>query len=186
MVLVNNRLFKRGVDMDFKDVPMTPSGVGFGTPTRWTFTQYGDILSVYGIRNHITMTFNLKSADDIQNKLRVLYELRDANPMLQDDIQELEERLRLYSDLSIGGYSDQTVSGIREGAHKKHKKGEVYIKQEGTQTRKVVARGPRKVVSAAQEEAIANARQYAHTSEADAKRRKTMSAKSDNKVLGLE
>lgn len=38
MVLVNNRLFKRGVDMDFKDVPMTPSGVGFGTPTRWTFT----------------------------------------------------------------------------------------------------------------------------------------------------
>lgn len=172
--------------MDYRDVPMTPSGVGFGTPTRWTFTQYGDLLSVYGIRNHITMTFNLKSPDDIQNKLRILYGLRDANPMLHDDIQELEERLRLYSDLSIGGYGDQTLAGIRESAHKKPKKGEKVTKYEDGQKKVIIARGPRKVVSQAQEDAIARARQFAHTPEAETKRRKSISARGDDKVMGLD
>lgn len=85
-------------------IPITPSGVGVygvGMPTRWTFSTFGDFLSVYGIRNHISMLFNIKSAEDIENKMRVLYRMRDDGCLDNDDLQELEERLRTMCDVTV-------------------------------------------------------------------------------------
>ena len=167
--------------MLYSNVPMTPSGVGFDSPTRWVYTHYDGLLNVYGIKNHISMTFNLKSPDDIEKKLEVLYNLRDNNPFINDDIQELEERLRTLCDFEVGGYGDQTLAGIRES--KNYKKGQKYFTYTDGKKVEHIARGKRKVVSQATKDACATARQYAHTPEAENKRRKSISAKGDEKAL---
>ena len=58
--------------MNFSNIPMTIAGVGSGMPTRWTYSEYGRFLSVYGIQNRISVTFNLASSDDIEQKLIVI------------------------------------------------------------------------------------------------------------------
>ena len=116
-----------------------------------------------------------------QKNLEVLFNLRDNNPFINDDIQELEERLRTLCDFEVDGYGDQTLAGIRES--KNYKKGQKYFTY--TDGKKVghIARGKRKVVSQATKDACAIARQYAHTPEAENKRRKSISAKGDEKAL---
>lgn len=169
-----------------KDVPMTPGGVGVygvGLPTRWTFSTYGNFMSVYGIRNHVSMIFNLKNVEDIENKMKVLYKMRDDGCLDNDDLQELEERLRTMSDLSKVGNEDYTRVAIEEG--KKHRKGQKYYTYSDGKRVEHIARGPMKKVSQEKLRAIENARRYAHTPEADKKRRKSINARGEGKDLGI-
>lgn len=68
---------------------------------------------------------------------------------------------------------------------KRRKKGEVYYTYTDGKKVKHIARGKMKIVSKAKLGAIANARKYAHTPEANKKRQKSIKAKGDNKLLGL-
>lgn len=167
-----------------KDVPMTPSGVGVcGLPTRWTFSTFGNFMCAYGIRNHISMTFNLKEVDDIKNKISYLQKMRDEGVLDGDDLNELEERLRTFSSLSLGGNEYQSRVAIEEG--KKHKKGQKYYTFTDGKRVEHIARGPMKKVSAEKLRSIENARRYAHTPEADKKRRKSINARGEDKDLGI-
>lgn len=101
---------------DLTNTPMTPDGVGGGMPTRWTYSEYGRFLSVYGIRNQVHVVFNLASAEDIKQKLDALYKMRDRGLVDNIDLQELEERLRIMSNISIygNGSKDQSMAAISE------------------------------------------------------------------------
>lgn len=168
--------------MAFDNIPITPAGVGgYSSPVRWSYTQQGQYLSVFGINNHISMTFNLKSAMDIDYKLKSLYAMRDRGLLNNDDIQELEERLRTYHDLEMGGNGPHSLAGIRESA--KHKKGKKYVTYKDGIRKEIIARGPNEMSTQAQRDAAENARQYAHTEEANAKRRKSINAKREDKII---
>lgn len=147
--------------MEFKNVPMTPTGVGRGMPTRWIYSEYGRFLSVYGIRNGFSVTFNLASADDIKMKLAVLYQKRDNGLLDNTDLQELEERLRIMSNINFygNGSQDQTDAALQE-----------------------------EVKPTTSPSTLAHMRRIqplSHTSEANEKRRKTLEEKRNAKILGL-
>lgn len=168
--------------MALDNIPMTPSGVGFNSsPVRWSYVQYGQFLNVFGLRNHISITFNLKQAYDIDKKLQSLYDLRDKGVVSNDDISELEERLRMYNDFEMVGQAPHTLAGIREAA--KRRKGQKYVTYHHGKREVHVARGSRKESSDKQKQAAANARRYAHTPEADKNRRLSISAKGDDKII---
>lgn len=99
---------------DLSNQPMTPSGVGGGMPTRWVWAEYGKFLNAYGIRNGFNITFNLDSAYDIKQKMAYLYQKRDDGLIADEDLQELEERLRTLSDFVIGGNDNQSGAAIEE------------------------------------------------------------------------
>jgi hypothetical protein len=147
--------------MDFKNVPMAPAGVGGGMPTRWIYSEYGRFLSVYGIRNGFSVTFNLASADDIETKLAVLYQKRDNGLLDNTDLQELEERLRIMSNINFygNGSQDQTDAALQE-----------EVKPTTTPSQLAHMR---------------RIQPLSQTSEANAKRRKTMEEKRNAKILGL-
>lgn len=157
---------------EFKDAPIMLGGVGGGEPVRWIYGQYGNYLSVYGINNHISMVFNLNSADDIKHKLKELYELRDNNVIDNVDLQELEERLRLYSTLEIGGNAPRSKAGIQESVA--HKKGSIYYTyDESGQKVEHVGKGKRKVVTEKQKKASKENIKLANTPESISKRVKS-------------
>jgi hypothetical protein len=164
-------------------VPTMLAGVGTGQPVRWIYAEYGNFLNVYGLNNGINMTFNLKSSEDIDCKLQKLRDLRDRGSCCDYDIEELEERLRTYSNPVIGGNGDHSLTAIREG--KKYRKGQKYISYHNGIKTEHVARGPRKVVSSEQKRAAEVARNSAHTESANAKRRKSISARGTDKELGI-
>ena len=105
---------------DLSNTPITPAGVGGGMPTRWIYSEYGRFLSVYGIRNGISLVFNLASANDIETKLQDLYKKRDNGLVDNLDLQELEERLRLMSNITIygNGSEDQSAVALQESKGK--------------------------------------------------------------------
>jgi hypothetical protein len=147
---------------NLKGVPMTPDGVGCcGMPTRWTYSEYGRFLSVYGIRNRIHVIFNLASSDDIEGKLNQLYKMRDNGLVDNIDLQELEERLRTMSNVHFYGNGSmaQTMAALEEEA--------------------------KPTTSQKQLDHLERIRPLAHTDEANAKRRKTREDKKINKLLGL-
>lgn len=148
--------------MDFRNVPMAPAGVGQGMPTRWIYSEYGRFLNVYGIRNGISMTFNLASADDIKMKLNTLYTKRDNGLLDNIDLQELEERLRIMSNINVygNGSQDQTSAALQEEV--------------------------KPTTSPAQLAHMRRIQPLSHTDEANAKRRKTIEAKQEAKILGLD
>ncbi len=151
--------------IEFKDLsttPMTVAGVGGGMPTRWTFSEYGRFLSVYGIRNGITVTFNLASAEDIEGKLNKLYKMRDNGLLDNIDLQELEERLRVMSNINVygNGSQNQTSAALQEEV--------------------------KPTTSPAQLAHMRRIQPLSHTDEANAKRRKTIEAKQEAKILGLD
>lgn len=148
--------------MDFRNVPMAPAGVGQGMPTRWIYSEYGRFLNVYGIRNGISMTFNLASADDIKMKLDTLYTKRDNGLLDNIDLQELEERLRIMSNINVygNGSQDQTSAALQEEV--------------------------KPTTSPAQLAHMRRIQPLSHTDEANAKRRKTIEAKQEAKILGLD
>lgn len=157
------------------NVPTTVAGVGAGGVTRWVYSTYGSFLNIYGIRNHITMTFNTKSVEDVESKVRYLEGLADKGFCNPDDVAEVKERLRTFCNLETGGTRPQ-VFGVHES--------EVTVYRDG-QPVKVKKRGKQKnPVSDAQKNAAENARKYAHTDEANKKRRKSISARKDGKILG--
>lgn len=148
--------------MDFRNIPMAPAGVGQGMPTRWIYSEYGRFLNVYGIRNGISMTFNLASADDIKLKLDTLYTKRDNGLLDNIDLQELEERLRIMSNINVygNGSQDQTSAALQEEV--------------------------KPTTSPAQLAHMRRIQPLSHTDEANAKRRKTIEAKQEAKILGLD
>lgn len=148
--------------MDFRNVPIAPAGVGQGMPTRWIYSEYGRFLNVYGIRNGISMTFNLASADDIKMKLDTLYTKRDNGLLDNIDLQELEERLRIMSNINVygNGSQDQTSAALQEEV--------------------------KPTTSPAQLAHMRRIQPLSHTDEANAKRRKTIEAKQEAKILGLD
>lgn len=148
--------------MDFRNVPMAPAGVGQGMPTRWIYSEYGRFLNVYGIRNGISMTFNLASADDIKMKLDTLYTKRDNGLLDNIDLQELEERLRIMSNINVygNGSQNQTSAALQEEV--------------------------KPTTSPAQLAHMRRIQPLSHTDEANAKRRKTIEAKQEAKILGLD
>lgn len=77
-------------------VPMTVAGVGFGQPARWIYSYLGmgDKLQVYGINNHVSMVFNLNFADEVDQKLSILRDMCREGDIAEEDLMELEERLR--------------------------------------------------------------------------------------------
>lgn len=166
--------------MGVDNIPMTVGAIGYSNPTRWLYSEYGRFLNVYGISNHINVTFNLDSADDIQSKLSYLYNQRDLGNCNPDDISELEERLRTLSSFVIGGRGDNSLAGISESSNK----GKVVTVYKDGKPVKVTKRGKFKVSTEAQRNAAENARKYAHTDEANKKRRKSISARGDGKILG--
>lgn len=147
---------------DLSNTPMTIAGVGGGMPTRWTYSEYGRFLNVYGIRNGISMTFNLASADDIQNKLNQLYRMRDNGMLSNLDLQELEERLRITSNINVygNGSEEQTMAALSE-----------EVKP---------TTSPSKLAH------MRKIQPLSHTEEANAKRRRTLEDKRNAKILGLK
>ena len=148
--------------MDFEDIPMAPAGVGFNsTPTKWIYSEYGRFLSVYGIYNGISVTFNLASADDIKNKLKILYTKRDNGMLSNDDLQELEERLRIMSNVNFygNGSQDQTKAALQEQV--------------------------KPTTSEKQLNHMRKIQPLSHSDEANHKRRKTLEEKRNLKILGL-
>lgn len=162
--------------------PITPSGVGGSAfRTRWTYTIYGQYLCAFNFRSGVEITFNLNRPEDIKSKLDMLYALRDSNRLNPDDVSELEERLRTYSTLEIGGNAPQSLAGIGEGV--KHKKGEKYYTYEDGVKKEHIARGSSSHSTDDQKRAAENARKYAHTESAKKKRRKSIKARGDGKIL---
>lgn len=168
--------------MDMKDVPIMPVSTGY-RPQTWMFSTYGKFLSIYGTYNHISLVFNLSSADDIRQKLQTLYRMRDMGNCSADDVNEVEERVRMLSNLQIGGNGEHSSAALTEGT--KRKKGQKYYTYSDGIKKEHTARGPSKVVSSEQKKAAENARKYAHTPEAEKKRRKSISARGDEKALGI-
>lgn len=160
------------------EVPMTVAGPGGGGVTRWLYSTYGDFLNVYGIRSHISMTFNTTSASDIESKVKSLETMAAKGFCNPDDVTEVKERLRTLYNLSMGG-NNPAVFEVDES------KGlEITVYRDGKPV-KIKKRGKQKTpTSEAQKKAAENARKYAHTDEANKKRRKSISARSDGKVLG--
>ena len=167
---------------DIKDVPITVAGVGHSNPVRWLYSEFGKNLSAYNIASGGGVMFDISSAKDIQRKLDSLYKLRDSGRCTPNDVAELEERLRTLSNLETSGNDEKSLAGIAEGV--KRKKGQKYYTYEDGVKKEHTARGPFKHVSAEQKKAAENARRYAHTPEAEKKRRKSISARGDGKILG--
>ena len=166
--------------------PVMLGAVGSGKPVRWTYSHYGNFLNVYGIHNHLNLTFNLDSKEDIENKLNVLHDYRDRGLCPYDDVLELEERLRTFSDFVIGGSKGNTKAALQNSIQegKKRRKGEVYYTtDESGQKVKHVARGSMKVVPESKIKAALNAGKYSHTPEANAKRNKTIAKRKEVKAL---
>lgn len=160
------------------------TGIG-GGKRNWIYSESNKFLSVTGISNHVNMVFNLDSKYDIDNKLSILRDSVYRGECSNDALMELEEKLRTLSNFVIGG-KEHSLVGLSEGARLKRKKGKKYYTYDENGTKvEHIARGPVKVPTEAQKRAAANARKYAHTGSADAKRRKTIKAKGDAKVLGL-
>lgn len=164
------------------DTPTLLGGVGGGQPVRWLYSEFGHFLNVWGKNNNVNVTFNLKSKDDIDSKLDALRSYVRNGLLAKDDLSELEERLRTYSNLASGGNGSHTYSAIVSEAHAKGKKYTTY--KDGKLVEKV-GRGERKHVTSAQLKALAEARKKAHTDEACTKRRKSIQARRDAKTLGL-
>ena len=178
--------FDVAVVPDLDNQPIMLGAVGAGKPVRWTYSHYNNFLSVYGIHNHLNLTFNLNSKEDIEYKLEVLKDYRDRGLCPADDVSELEERLRTFSDFVIGGSKGNTKAALQDAIHegKKRKKGEVYYTtDESGQKVKHVAKGSMKVVPESKVKAALNASKYAHTPEADAKRSKTIAKRKEVKAL---
>ena len=149
------------------DTPTLVGGVGGGQPVRWLYSEFGHFLNVWGKNNNVNVTFNLKSKEDIDSKLNILHDYVVNGLLSKDDLCELEERLRTYSNLVSGGNGSHTHAALVSEAHAK------------------VGRGSRKHVTSAQLKALAEARKKAHTDEACSKRRKSIQARRDAKTLGL-
>lgn len=147
---------------NLSNTPMTVAGVGSGMPTRWIYSEYGRFLSVYGIRNGISITFNLASAEDIDTKLNILYEKRDNGLLDNIDLQELEERLRIMSNINFygNGSQNQTDAALQEET--------------------------KPTTSPAQLAHMRRIQPLSHTDEANKKRRKTIEARQEAKILGLD
>lgn len=164
------------------DTPTLLGGVGGGQPFRWLYSEFDSFLNVWGKNNGINVTFNLRSKDDIDNKLDMLRQFVLNGSISEDDLYELEERLRTYSNLASGGNGSHTHSAIVSEAHKK---GEVYKTYQDGKLVEKVGRGKRKHITQAQLKALANARKTAHSDVARAKRRKSIQARRDAKILDM-
>jgi hypothetical protein len=163
--------------MDY--IPTTVAGVGSGGVTRWIYSSYGNFLNIYGIRNHIAITFNTNSVEDIESKINYLECLASKGYCNPDDIEEVKERLKTLCDFSVGGTRPQPFA-VHESSEKDL---EVTVYRDGKPV-KVKKRGKQQNPTEAQKKAAENARKYAHTDEANKKRRKSISARSDGKILG--
>ena len=152
------------------------SGVGAGRRHVWDVTEFNGILTAFGLYNKINVNINLRSSEDISNKFKVLDDLVSQGLCLPNDVLELREIVRLRNGLDAGGNGEQTRVDIGEAVKVK------TIFKDG-EPKKVVVR-KKIMATSAQEEAAANARQYAHTEEADSKRRKSINARRDAKILG--
>lgn len=152
------------------------SGVGSGYRHAWDVSEVNRLLTTRGIYNNICVTFNLSSADDVNRKLDAVKDLVARGMCHPNDLLELKEIVRLHGGLDSGGYGEQSKAGIQESAKVKlvYRNGEL----------KEVAIRKKILATEAQKNAVANARQYAHTEEANNKRRKSIVARRDGKVLG--
>lgn len=145
--------------LGYKDIPIAPAGVGGGNgTTRWLYSEYGTLLSALNITTGISYTFNLSSYEDIENKLKSLYHIRDLGRISNDDVSELEERLRTANDLTAYG----------------REKSKAALSEECKPT-----------TSQKQIDHLRKIQPLTHTDEANEKRRKTISAKQDEKILGI-
>lgn len=164
------------------NTPTLIGGVGGGQQVRWLYSEFDHFLNVWGKNNGVNVTFNLRSKDDIDAKLDMLHQYVLNGSLSKEDLCELEERLRTYSNLSSGGNGSHTHSAIVSEAHKKGVKYTTY--QDGKLVEKV-GRGKRKHITQAQLKALAEARKKAHSDEARAKRRKSIQARRDAKILDI-
>lgn len=168
----------------YNEVPMTVGAIGYSNPTRWICSVYGNLLNAYNITSRVSVNINLSSIDDIKIKLKSIYDLRDRGIILLDDVSELEERVRTESNLVNTSNDKQSMVAvseidIKEGTDYK----EVTVFRDGKPC-KVRKRKKKGISTDAQKRAAENARKYAHTNEANAKRRKSISARRDSKILG--
>lgn len=145
--------------LGYKDIPIAPAGVGGGGNTRWLYSEYGCILNVFHVRSGIAVTFNLGSADDINCKLNSLYKKRELGIISNDDISELEERVRTANSLSACG-RERSNSALAEEC--------------------------KATTSQKQIDHMRDIQPLTHTKEANEKRRKTIAAKRDAKILGID
>lgn len=151
------------------------SGVGSGYRHAWDVEEYNGLLSVAGRRNRICITFNLKSVEDISHKFDILQNMVEQGLCTETDLDELREIVRLKSNLEVGGNGDHTMVGIGESKV-------VTVYTDGKP--KKVAKRKKMIATPAQVKSAENARRYAHTPEATAKRRKSINARRDGKTLG--
>lgn len=169
---------------DLSDVPMTPSGVGgYVGQVRWCYSEYGQFLTASSIRFPFSITFNLKDFKDIESRLKYLHKAVDGGLLDAGDVAELEERVRTLSDFYPNTHVSTSMDTIGEST--KHKKGSVYYTYTDGKKIKHIARGKMKLVSTAKKRAALNASKYAHTVEANKKRRKSIKAKREDSALGL-
>lgn len=172
------------------------AGVGDGIKRYWLYTEHGNFLSAYGIINKLTINFNLSSEEDIYNKFEKLKQYQKDGVCTENEVTELEEKVRTLSNFVLGGNSTGTnialgdsisscivPKGVEEGV--KYKKDQITTVYRDGKEVKVKHRGSRKGVTSPEvERACAKAREYAHTPQAEAKRRKSINARRDGKVLG--
>lgn len=145
--------------LGYKDIPIAPSGVGGGGNTRWLYSEYGCMLSAFHVRSGLSVTFNLSSSDDIDSKLSTLYKKREIGIISNDDISELEERVRTANSLVACG---------RE------------------RSKAALAEECKPTTSQKQIDHLREIQHLTHTEEANKKRRKTIAAKQDDKILGID
>lgn len=190
------------------NTPVTIAGVGGRAsmsyaqgPTRWDYNKFGDVLTAYGVNNPIMITINLSSPRHIENSLKTLYKYRDRGLVSDIDVRELEERIRTLSDLELSGgneiRSNAALGNINPDevcesvvneemdfdVLEAYTKGKKYIVYRNGDRKIITARG-KKRVSDKVLKSIENARKYAHTPEANAKRSKSMKAR--RKDFGLD
>lgn len=166
---------------EFNKTSIMLAGVGAGRPSRWLYSEYGNFLSAFNYVSGIEVVFNLSSVTDIQRKLEYIYQLRDQGKCSIDDVSELEERLRTLSSLSTSGKDRKSLAGLYEST--KRAKGSKYVTYSDGVKKEHIARGSSKKSTDAQKRAAENARKYAWTESARKKRRKSISARGDGKIM---
>ena len=150
------------------------SGIGSGRMHAWSTSVYGDIFSACSIYSGTNVVLNLKSIEDIKSKMDDLERLCASGGCYKFELDELKEIIRLQGSLAAGGNSDQTHVGIGEAVKTVYKDGIPYKIEK---RKKVLA-------TEAQKRAADNARKFAHSPLAEEKRRKSISARRDGKILG--
>lgn len=153
---------------------ITLSGVAY-TYKRMLFDVIGNMLCVTWTEFPGRMCFDVSNPEDCEARLRELRDKVNLGFIREEDYLEIRERVSTLSHLVCGGGENINPNNVFEAAKVVFRDGQRVVIN--TRKRKTIA-------TQAQIDAANNASKYAHTSEADAKRAKSLSARREAKMFG--